>query len=293
MLLSDPVVVDIGDESFTLAPLDITKDVPNTWKSVQQAMDLMGSSREDWRNLPKLLGAIRRAGRKWKDWQWERIVRRVGDAGMVEEVVECVRQTEATGLVLGDLRLVREVMWACREKAIIGGWAQGDIEKALKCAMQISEALEEDVHSRKFTKATDPRMQSDILAIVVELAAVRAIKFQKGEDRDGKVEMYTKRLVPNMPELKGQDLLGDAGEGLMAARVDYELLRWLPVREALKRAAQVLGDKMLQADVMKSKVEELDRLCKDGPELVEAADEANTSRRKGLRWVREAEERNA
>jgi len=38
LLSSDPVSVEISSEQYTLQPLDITKDIPNSWKSVLRTM---------------------------------------------------------------------------------------------------------------------------------------------------------------------------------------------------------------------------------------------------------------
>ncbi len=38
LLTSDPVSVEISSEEHTLQPLDITKDIPNSWKSVLKTM---------------------------------------------------------------------------------------------------------------------------------------------------------------------------------------------------------------------------------------------------------------
>lgn len=289
MLLSDPVTVEVGGEEHTLEPLDVTKDVPDAWKSLNQAMDLMGTSKADWTNLPILLGAMRRAGRRWKDWQWERIVRTAGDRGMVAEVLQSLRRVEETGLLLGELRVVREVMWACRERAVQGGWRKTETEAALRCAEQVAEMFEHDVHSEHFTKTRDPRIAMDVLGLVLELAAVRAQRHLGGKDADGKVEMYTGRLVPNIKRVFGLEL--DKGEGLLAARADYELLRWLPLRDGLKLAEQILEESTPGRAKVIQRRDDLIKICSDSAELVESIDEPNKDRRKGLRWFREAEAR--
>jgi len=298
LLRSDPVVLEIGNESVTLAPLDMTKDIPSSWRSIVRAMQLM-SSRSDWNNLVSLLEGMKTAGRRWKSWQLEKIVRDAGNSGMSAVVVECVRAAGRTGLYLRDARVVREAMWACRSRGVVGGWSKAETAGALRNAEQIAEALEGSLHwgdAHKRPEGVDPRREADVLGVLVELAAQRAVRWQGGEDVDGKVEMYVKRLVSN---LQGSQSVGegaamevrDQGEvkGNWASSADYELMRWVPVRNGLKLAKDVLKDKMPSPDVVDQNVNKLESVLRDASAVVKGAQGDKTDKRRGLKWLDEAE----
>lgn len=296
LLRSDPVTLEIGQESVTLQPLDMTKDIPSSWRSIVRAMQLM-SSREDWNNLASLLEGMKTAGRRWKPWQLEKVVRDAGNAGMSAVVVECVRAAGRTGLVLRDVKVVREAMWACRNRGVSSSWSRGETEKALRNAEQIAEALEGGLHwgdAHKRPEGVDPRKEADVLGVLVELAAQRASRWQKGEDMDGKVEMYVKRLVSNLEAVgeQGAPALEVRGhgetKGPWAASADYELMRWIPVRNGLKLAKEVLKERMPQGQLVDARLERLESVIRDASEVVRGAQGDKIEKRRGLSWLEES-----
>jgi len=283
-------MIEIGSETVQLQPLDITKDIPSSWGSVVQAMSLMGTSRADWANLPSLLEGMKTAGRRWQVWQLEKVVREAGKAGMSGIVVECVRAAGRTGLVLKDVRVVREAMWACRTRAVVSGWDRGETARALRNAEQIAEALEGEAHwgGSKRPEGVDPRRQADVLGVLVELAAQRAVRHQDGKDVDGKVEMYVKRLVGNLEGI-GAQADSETTKTPWAATADYELLRWVPARNGLKAARDVLGDEMPQPSQVNEASQKLESTLKDASDIVTGARDDSREKRRGLRWLTESE----
>jgi len=294
LLRSDPVVLEIGSESVTLQPLDMTKDIPSSWRSIVRAMQLM-SSRSDWNNLVALLEGMNTAGRRWKTWQLEKIVRDAGNSGMSAVVVECVRAAGRTGLYLRDVRVVREAMWGCRSRGAMSGWSKAETGAALRNAEHIAEALEGSLHwgnAHKRPEGADPRREADVLGVLVELVGIRAVRHQGGEDVDGKVEMYVKRLVSNLSAntLENGNTAAtevrDQGEvkANWAASADYELMRWVPVRNGLRMAKEVLKDKM---PVVDQHLEKLERLIRDANDVVRSAQGDKIDKRRGLKWLEE------
>lgn len=272
----------------------MTKDIPDSWGSVVRAMSLMGTSRADWNNLLSLLEGMKNAGRKWRTWQVEKIVRDAGKAGMSGVIVECVRAAARTGLVLRDVRVVREAMWACRMRAVLSGWSKGETERALRNAEQLAELLEGKLHlGGKRPEGLDPRREADVLGAVCELAVVRAVRHLGGEDVDGKVERYVRRLVDNLRGV-GEEVameVQDKKDGLKtpwAATADYELMRWVPVRNALKMAPEVLGGKITQQDLVNDKLKHLDSILADGRDVVTGAQGDKREKRRGLNWLEES-----
>jgi hypothetical protein len=287
-------MVDIGSENVQLLPLDATKDIPNSWKSIVKAMQLMGASKADWNNLVSLLEGMKIAGRRWKTWQLEMVVREAGKQGMSSVVVEAVRAAGRTGLVLRDIRVAREAMWACRQRAVKSDWARGETAKAIRNAESLAEMMEGELHwggSRR-PDGLDPRRQADVLGVVVELCSARAVRHLEGMDEDGKVEMYAKRLVDHLEGMgEGETMQVKDGESFKmpwAASADYELLRWLPVRNALRMAKEVLGGSMPRREFVDQRSKKLESVLVDARDVVSGAQGDKRERRRGLKWLEES-----
>lgn len=286
-------MVDIGTETVQLQPLDRTRDVPDSWTSTLRALALMADGSGSTtpgayaRNFTALLAGMRTAGRRWKSWQLQRIVRTAGDAGMAHAVLGGVMAARRTGLVLQELRVAREVFWACRTKAVLGGWAQEDVRSGLAYAEQLVRLLDQDVHSAKKSAAAGPgpRRQPDVIAVLAELAGVRAVRYQEGKDRDGKVLKYAERLMANVD--KAVDEVAD--EARIAAHADYELTRWVPVLNALRLARQVLGNGMPEAELAKRKIAELEAKVQQAGTTLVGAQDSSKAKRRGLVWVEDLE----
>lgn len=220
-------------------------------------------------------------------------------------IVECVRAAGRTGLYLRDVRVVREAMWGCRSRGSISGWSKAETSAALRNAEQIAEALEGNLHwgnAHKRPEGVDPRREADVLGVLVELAAVRALRHIGGqapattspthpEDVDGKVEMYVKRLVSNLSaSLENGSVMEVKDQGEVkanwAASADYELMRWVPVRNGLRLAKEVLKERMPPVD---GHLEKLERVIADASEVVRSAQGDKIEKRRGLKWVEEEE----
>lgn len=242
----------------------------------------------EWTNLVALLAGMRTAGRKWKGWQVEKVVRAAGEAGMAHAVLESVRAAARTGLDMRELRIVREVFWACRSKALLSGWAKEETERALVYAEQLARLLEDEKHWGKVRSARggDPRIQPDVIAVVLELAAVRAVKYQAGKDKDNKVLAYAQRLMANMNRAVEEA----AEEKRVVVHADYELARWVPMLNALKLAQQVLGDSMPEGDSAARKIQELEGKIQRAGQVVVGGQDSNRSKRRGLIWAEELEQ---
>lgn len=275
-------MVDIADESVQLEPLDATKDIPDSWKSMEKALDLMRDGTGDWANVVGLLAGMRTAGRRFKSWQYEYVIRTAGEAGAGYVVVDAARAVRRTGLELRDLRLVREAFWACRSKAAREGWKAEPTEKALAWARQLAGLLDDSAHCGKLNLVggRDPRIQPDIIAVVLELAAMRASRHTGGKDVDGKVLMYAERLMPNLEGAAEEDI------GQEVARNDYEVLRWLPVLNGLELAQKVLGEQMPAKQTATRKIAQLRTKLSAAKNAIEAASVGTgRKKRRGLIWT--------
>ncbi|KAI9721669.1 MAG: hypothetical protein M1828_005037 [Chrysothrix sp. TS-e1954] len=298
MLRTDPVSVEIGDETFQLEPIDRTHDVPDSWDSLLQAIDLMKKTQrgEDWRNLGRLLAGMRKAGRRWKTWQWEKIVRDTGDGGAYWVLLECVRSCERTGLTLGSIRVVREIMWAGRTNAVRSGWDEMSKMKVLRYLEEICLLLPARRHREALVNSEekiDPQRQPDIIGVILELATARLDSLENGTETASEaqkdVEMYLKRLLPTLGDssLESPDF-ANAPPGLTA---NYELLRWVPVYKGLESARKLLGNGTPHKEVVDRKLGELSKRLETCRTIIvddNEGSEQHKSRRRGLEWLKEA-----
>jgi len=124
--------------------------------------------------------------------------------------------------------------------------------------------------------------------VLGELAAQRAVRHQDGNDVDGKVEMYVKRLVSNL-EGAGAQADSDSTKTPWAATADYELLRWVPARNGLKAARDVLGEGMPQQSLVNEALQKLETTLKDASDIVMGARDDTREKRRGLKWLNESE----
>ena len=295
MLRNDPFYVDIGGESVQLQPIDRTKDVPDSWKSVMRAVDLLSgavtSNSKDnrlWDNLVAVLAGMRTAGRRWKAWQWERIVRQVGQAGAAHIVLAAVQQAEKTGLYLHDIRVVREVFWAFRTKAAQADWNLEHTDKALRYVRQVAALLDDKNHSAKReADMPDPRYEADLIGVLLELLAVRVENHLEKESPEEQEELeklrsYVERLMSNLD----QSQIGRTGNNRVfrAAEADYELLRGAPVYNGLRISQKILEGRMPQGDAVKKAIRELDEKLREAAEVVKADEPKDLEKRGGLKW---------
>lgn len=253
MLENETFTAQIGDEKVRLLPIDMTKDIPDPWKSMTKLLDLM-KDRRDWDKLPAVLEGMHIAKRKFKPYQWEKLMRKASDAGMQQVIVECARRAKTTNLPLHEPSVVRVIMWSMRKEAVQNQWQPGWTTRALNHAEQILLCLDQLEHRPKHNvENLHPRRQPDIIGVVLELAAMRASKHTDGEDKDGKVAHYAELLLTTTA---GQiSVLGDEQDW---RRADDELQKWVPLRQGLKVAMQVLGDNMPYAAKAKSMLTQLD-----------------------------------
>lgn len=210
---------------------------------------------------------------------------------MARVVVEAARQAKYTGLQLREPTVVREAMYACRQRGLKSGWAAGETYKALSCAERLAELFEEKEHWGASRGAgPDPRTQQDIIAVIVELAGVLAKK--QGEDKNGKLKTYAERLMPNVRRVVPESMQ-QGEEHRESARNDVILMRWVPLREALKLSLEVLGDACPRREVAERIVGELGTVVGDAGEAIRAqmARDQVEEKRRGLVWLEDADER--
>lgn len=254
MLKSDPVFVDIDGEEFELEHIDRTKDVPNTVKSLFAAVDLM-QTKADWDNLPLLLQGLHGANRKLKPRHAARIVRKACLAGRHDVALECARRVATTGLSLHDPEIVTELMWQLQKKAADADWSEKQTKQALGWAEMVADMLEDPRHAgSRVVSYIDPRTLPEVIAVLLQLSAVRASKHLAGKDEDGKVARYAERLLGTDLEVRRW-----ANPEPSAHEENYTLSALVPMLHGMKVAADVLPSGTEISQKLKSRIPELEK----------------------------------
>lgn len=189
----------------------------------------------DWENLPRLLVGLKTARRVLEKEDWERMVRKAGQAGRQAVLLECASRVSETGFKLGDVEMVAEVMWWMQQRAANVKWNLKGTAKALNMAEQVMMLLESDKHvGRAGLGKLDPRQRPEVVGILLQLAAARAVKHQGGKDTDGKVKSYAQRLKHTMDK----EIVMDVAGGWHARNL--LLCRIVPILHGMKMAVGVL-----------------------------------------------------
>jgi len=263
LLATEPVTTTIGGEEFTLENIEPRKDVPSAKKTLFRAIELM-KEKKDWGNLPNLLQGLRHTGFKTQTLEVkEKVVRKARQAGRQEVILECIRRVADTGMKLKEPEFVTNVMLAMHWRALESDWHEHETAKALFWAEMVVSLMEDTKHagSRMLDGENDPRLQPDVIGILLDLAAVRAVKHLESRDVDGKVAEYTARLLGTPLEFRKP-----------AAETEYELNPWLsahaPVLHGMYEALKVLEPSSDIALRLKVKSVELETMLSTYKELL-------------------------
>ncbi|TKA78137.1 hypothetical protein B0A55_02730 [Friedmanniomyces simplex] len=166
-----------------------------------------------------------------------RVVRKASNAGRLGSIIQCLQQVEHTGLTLKDDVVLSNVVWALHDLAQRDAWSAEATEKATKWANVVSMLLETGEHGGgKTTRVGDARRRPEVIGLFLELAAVQAYKHQGGKDVDGKVKMYTERLLACIGDQAQPPSHAPATSG-----PQVEMLNGVPIYHGLLLAEKVLG----------------------------------------------------
>ena len=196
-LSTEPVIATIAEEDFKLQHIDSRTDIPNARKSLSRAMILM-KDKQDWANLPNLLEGLKTSGANVMSTRMTAtILNKMMANGRQETILECLRRVKDTGFQLDDPEFVTRVMLAMQKRGLDTDWHEHETAKGLRWAEMVVELMESPKHagSRILAGENDPRLQPEVIGILLELAAVRAVKHLESRDVDGKVAEYGARLL--------------------------------------------------------------------------------------------------
>lgn len=222
-----------------LYPLDHKRDEPPTWPSFHKILGLMNET-GDWKNLPGFLEGLKTANRKIKSAQIERLVRKASEAGRQGIVHDCLRRVEGTGVGLWNVRVAREAMWGAVLRAMQGGWSEEAVEKAVKYADNLWELMWDPRHLQNETVGEDtlhPRFRPEILGVLMQLHATKAVMFGGGKDEGGLAMKYKELMLKSWGNA---DLSFDESDWQDA---NYKMLMWAPVWHGMKMMQRIEAER--------------------------------------------------
>lgn len=258
MLLSDPVEVEIDGETFGLQHLNRTVDEPSSTKGLFEAAALM-QNKTDFDNLPRLLEGYRQIGRKLKLYSKIKLIKLAGRKEQIGVILECARRGKTTNFTLTHPGVVKELMSWIQGKALASNWTPKQTAQALRWAEIVSGLLEEPTHrpSNSHSDVPDVRALPELLGVMLELSAVRAVQHLNGKDEDGKVVKYAERLMATSVDIKPTDVVST-----FQPSHPYYANRWLvmavPVIHGMKTALTVLDPALGVYSRLASKLQELE-----------------------------------
>lgn len=266
-LESEPVTATIGEEEFRLQYIDPKNDIPSTRESLKKILGLM-KKRPDWENLIGLLTGLYNSRAQYKKaFLTEISIRALGNAGQQDILLECLRRASETGIRLRRPSASIVTMNAMLSKAVDSEWSAGETEKALQWAEQVVDLMEDPKHSGSDASPLfDSRRRPEVIGMVLQLAAIRAQKYQGGKDIDGKVEKYAKRVLgcfDNRPSM--EDWLNNKNADMTknANRINFKhnelLCHRIPLLSGMKVAQEVLGADSEVSVQLKEKSEVLEK----------------------------------
>jgi hypothetical protein len=193
MLINDEVIANIGGEKFRLKYIDTQHGRPRPKKALLDAVDLCNE--KDMDIIPGLLEGIHKSQNKLvaKPWVFKRIISKLGKANREDVLVRCVQQVESTGLRLGNENCASLVTRAFLRKAKKSE-DEHAVKKSLKWAEMTLDSLEDPKHNSGTKGVPDPCASPEVVAPVLELAALQAKRTGDAEDVR-KVEQYAQRLL--------------------------------------------------------------------------------------------------
>lgn len=195
----------------------------------------------DWVNMVPFLIGLKTAGRKVKGWQFEKIVRRMGEKGGLGVVMEMARRVEGTGMKLGDVGVAREAMWGAVVKCVRSEWSEEGVKEAEKFIEAIWEMLSDERHvDRNATgKAGDPKMQPEIIGVLMWIRALKSTLFTSSKDPDGKVKRAAE-MVLAVWDPKSANTTIDEEKSWYDA--NQKLMMYAPVWHGMKMARKIVGE---------------------------------------------------
>ncbi|KAK2756444.1 hypothetical protein FQN54_005337 [Arachnomyces sp. PD_36] len=184
------------DEQVRLQPMPITEQPSNQdFKTAIKSM----STYEDWCNLQPLLIGLKDSKRVLQPDRLEWLIRKACDAGKHGIILECIKKSKITGLELRGVGAVRILYQGFHAVAQSSGFSKGVVERSLDQAQQAAALIQPPKKHKGAVVEEDARKQPDVIGVLLELSASRALQSFDGNDQNGEVASYATRTLGTWP----------------------------------------------------------------------------------------------
>ncbi|KAI2785442.1 hypothetical protein F4815DRAFT_452765 [Daldinia loculata] len=188
-LQSDPIIIEIDGEVLKFRYQNPFKDIPQTRRSVLDAIALFETP-DDFANLRPLIEGIAYADRHFDHGFYCKVVRVLGAKGRIFEVIELARGVARTGFRLDSSEKVNEVLHAVVMKAVDADANENPVEEtaqALRWAEIVLELLHLEAHQPKRLK-NDPVVEGELplhrdpMVLLAPLHLAAALVSKQGDE---------------------------------------------------------------------------------------------------------------
>ncbi|OAL28013.1 hypothetical protein AYO20_09635 [Fonsecaea nubica] len=245
-LINEPgvtVTMD-DDEEIKLEPMHYF-DKPNVHSSIVKLVKLLEGNHNDtdWNNLPPFLHGLVMAKINLPSSFYEKITRKACEVGKERIILRCAEKPAETGVKLSRKGVAKELMLGFHNRVVSANFKGGELEAASRRAEYVARMLEDEVHGGgKLSKGeVDARKDLVVLAVLLELAAARAVHTYAGQDQEGKVANYATKLL----HLDSKDRFSQL-EQLTEIEQNFALVELLPIQNSMEWALKIESVKNAQ-----------------------------------------------
>lgn len=215
-------------EQYQLQGLKL-EDLPRRTDMVK-VLNMMKNP-EDWRNLSPFLTGLVSSERPLRPEMYSKIVRLSGESGVPGIALAAAKQVSRTGLTLGNAEIARDLFHAFRLQAQKAGFKGEAVESALRGAQDAAYLLNDPKH-KALNCDEDPQRLPEIIGVLLELSAARALDSYGGKDKTGEVANYVRSLHVNWQ-------FGDYTPPSGWRDANFKIRDWVSTWHGLKMALEV------------------------------------------------------
>ncbi|KAH8649639.1 hypothetical protein BGZ60DRAFT_534521 [Tricladium varicosporioides] len=282
----EPVVANIAGEEFRLEHVDPMTGKANSRDLFFDALALM-KERKDWENLPLLLEGLHKGnsvltGRpRFREMTCHRCIR----AGYADIILECIRRSTDTGMVINSPKIAMSMMILLTEEATRNNHDNSSIKKALARAEQLMDLMEDPKNAKYYTNAAeDPRVRPELVGMALDLASRLSLSGD-GAGIDKKVEDFAKKVLGTWPNLESP-WTRNASESVTVEREHAINNTWLrqlsTLLHGLKLSQKVLSGNPELASQLKKRADELEQTAAPVYEAIMNSEWGKAKPRAGL-----------
>ncbi len=213
-------------------------DKPNTRNSLVQLLRFLSGNDNvaDWNNLIPFLKGLAQSQRTLRGSFPAQIARKACEVGKEQIILDAVGKPKETGLSLRQNEVARELMLRLHNLAALESFQGPQMARISRLAEQVALMLEDQLYSDTKLKEgeCDARKDPVVLAVLLELAAERAVHQNENTDTGSQAANYATKLL----HMEGWKPTSDL-EGATAFEQSQALVTLIPIQNAIKMALQV------------------------------------------------------